>query len=239
MRPQVDGQTSTFPDPALLTAEVREIHSVAANVFGYHALELNAWEETPPLLATAQTISRHRLTVAPSGTARGPWLGHLFDLPVINEGLALVVMHHVHELHGSSYDVLSELHRVLQPEGIAVIVGFNPWRRGDAARACGLNPVGPRKLVERFKAFDLKTLLVRPIGPDGGRTTRYLTKLSRRWTGMTWLGHMGHSYLLVARKSSRPARIVHLRRLGLTRLNGRQVSPTSTFAERRSSSDRS
>ena len=52
MRPHVDGQTLNFPDPALLTAEVREIHSVVANVFGYHALELNAWDETPPLGAT-------------------------------------------------------------------------------------------------------------------------------------------------------------------------------------------
>ncbi len=222
---------SRFPDPALLSSELRECQAVVANVFGYHALQLTAWPDGPDLLSTAQTISRHSAWVTPDGRVEGCFRGRLYELPLASESNALVVLHHVHELQGSGYGVLSELHRILKPEGIAVLIGVNPWRRGARWRALELKPVRAGRLVERLKGFDLHPLMVRPIGHERSRVVRWLARLSRRSGGMAWLGNLGQGYIVVARKKRQSVPILRLRQLGLSGLKGR-VSTSSVLAER-------
>ncbi len=229
--PSVRQLPRTFPDPSLLSSELRECQAVVANVFGYHAIQLTAWPDAPDLLSTAQTISRHSGWVAVDGRVRGCFEGRLYELPLADESNALVVLHHVHELGGSSYGILSELHRILRPQGIAVLIGINPWRRGPRWRDLNLRPVRAGRLVERLRAFDLRPLMVRPIGPERSRLTRWLAALSRRWSGLSWLGGLGQGYLVVARKREHSAPIVNLRRLGLQGIKGR-VSASSVLAKR-------
>lgn len=225
------GLPRAFPDPALLSSEVRECQAVVANVFGYHSLQLTAWPDGPDLLATAQTISRHGGWVSRDGRISGAFEGRLYELPLATESNALVVLHHVHELQGSTYGVLSELRRILKPDGIAVLIGVNPWRSGPRWRSLELRPVRAGRLVERLKAFDLRPLMVRPIGPDGNRLTRWLTALSRRWSRLSWLGGLGQGYLVVARKNKQSVPILNMRRLGLQRIKGR-VGVSSVLAKR-------
>ncbi len=229
--PAAQRLSRSFPDPALLSCELRECQAVVANVFGYHALQLTAWPDGPDLLSTAQTISRHSGWVAVDGRVGGCFEGHLYDLPLASESNALVILHHVHELQGCGYGVLSELHRILQPEGIAVLIGINPWRASAPWRHLNLQPVRAGRLVERLKGFDLNPLMVRPLGPDGSRVARWLASLSRRWSALTWLGGLGQGYIVVARKKRRSIPILTMERLGLRGLKSR-VGASSVLAKR-------
>ena len=61
-------------------------------------------------------------------------VGDIGSLPFSSEYFDLVVCCHVHEVSGHSAQTISELSRVLMPEGLIVFVGFNPygiWRKRD------------------------------------------------------------------------------------------------------------
>ncbi|MEM1089610.1 MAG: methyltransferase domain-containing protein [Pseudomonadota bacterium] len=205
------GSPSSVPVelPARLRqAEVRVCRSVVANVFGYHALQVSSLTTADDLLATAQTISCHQLRVNPAGKLEGCVAGQLAELPFQDDSVAMVVLDHVHEQMPGRRELWGELHRVLRPGGIAIVLGLNP--RGHR-HSLLIHPLSPPAMAEQLRGFDFQTLLVRPVSDRGGRLRDWLARTSRRWSGAPWLGWFGQSFVLVARKNSSEPQIVPLR----------------------------
>ncbi len=221
-------QSPIFKAPAitlskgLRTAEVAVCRSVVENVFGYHALQISALGSAEDLLATAQTISCHQLSVDSAGGLHGCVAGTLASLPLQDESVALMVLDHVHEQTPGRRELWAELHRVLRPGGIAVITGLSPRRYRHPAL---MHPLSPPAMSEQLRGFDFQTLLVRPISERGGRLRGWLARTCRRWSGAPWLGWVGQSFVLVARKNSAEATVVPLRpgRLAAVAAAGRRL----------------
>ncbi|MEM9533188.1 MAG: methyltransferase domain-containing protein [Pseudomonadota bacterium] len=196
----------SLPD-ALLEAETRLCRSVAANVFGYHAAQISSLAHAPDFLATSQTISTHHLVSGPAGDLSGCFQARLFALPLQDQSISLLALHHIHEQFSSRRALWAETYRVLRPGGVVVIVGLNQGLlRRRPAHPRLIHPLAPPAMAEQLRGFDFRTLLVRPISVRRSRVATWMGRVSRRWSG-TWLGHFGVSFILVARKRSGEAPI--------------------------------
>ncbi|MFK7956750.1 MAG: class I SAM-dependent methyltransferase [Lysobacterales bacterium] len=197
----------TLPE-RLRSSEIEVCRTVVANVFGYHALQISSLGVDVDMLATAQTISCHQLSVTGKGHLSGCIAGHLNALPLQDESVALMVLDHVHEQAPGRRELWGELHRVLRPGGVAVIVGLSP--RGYRHPAL-MHPLSALAMAEQLRGFDLSTLLVRPVSERGGRVRGWLARTFKRWSGAPWLGYFGQSFVLVAKKNSVDPNVVTLR----------------------------
>ena len=54
-------------------------------------------------------------------------LGEAESLPIDTHSIDIVIMPHTLEFEGDPHQVLREAARVLKPEGIILLMGFNPW----------------------------------------------------------------------------------------------------------------
>lgn len=214
---------------ALLAVEAEACRAVVANVFGYHALQISPWNETPDLLSTAQTVSRHHLRLGEAGRLSGCFSGQMLELPVQNESVSLAVLHHVHELLGGRHGLLSELHRILRPDGVVVMVGVSRWWHRQRP---GFRPLSPSALAERLRGFDLQTMMVRPLSPGGRAMGSLVSAVTRRLRGAAVLGNLGRSWLLVARKVSRGSPVYPLRAMPLRGVEGPVRAGTTPFVSR-------
>ena len=141
------GLTEWLKTPAgcyVLEWEQRQVDTVVADLFGFHALQLGM----PELDALRANRMPHRWVVSEAASAReagdsdctdataGAGAGtpriaialHCdFDaLPFDANSIDLVVLPHSLELARDAHLALREIERVLVPEGRVVIVGFNP-----------------------------------------------------------------------------------------------------------------
>ncbi len=137
----------------LLAWEQRHLDEVVADVFGFHALQLGLPEldglranrmphrwvavEEPAATSVHETGSvelapaDENIDLASPSAVESPRRGialrcHFDQLPFDSASLDLVVLPHTLELSRDPHQTLSEVERVLMPEGRVVIVGFNP-----------------------------------------------------------------------------------------------------------------
>jgi len=117
----------------LLEWEQKHFDEAVADVFGFHALQLGL----PELDALAANRMPHRWVASDASCHattddgdEAPVAASIrcdFDaLPFDSQSLDLVVLPHTLELSRDAHQTLSEVERVLRPEGRVVIVGFNP-----------------------------------------------------------------------------------------------------------------
>ncbi len=136
---------ATAPGQYLLAWEQDRCDQVAADLFGFNALQLGL----PELDALRSNRMPHRWLAlpdaspaepAPAGGARVALIADAAALPFPPASLDLVVLPHTLELSADPHQVLREVERVLVPEGRLVISGFNPaslWGLRQArARLC-------------------------------------------------------------------------------------------------------
>jgi len=132
----------TAPGGYLLGWEQACLDELVSGVFGYHALQLGLAEldalranRMPHRWAATDTLQQPEpieLPAAEDGISRLSLHGHValhcdFDaLPFPSDSLDLVVLPHTLELARDPHLTLSEVERVLVPEGRVVIVGLNP-----------------------------------------------------------------------------------------------------------------
>jgi len=120
----------TPPGAYLLDWERGEFDRSVEDMFGYHALQLGL----PGLRTLHTNRMSHRwlvlddmAEVQPSEpTQRATLLSDFSALPFPEASLDLVTLPHTLELSRDPHDTLSEVHRVLVPEGRVVICGLNP-----------------------------------------------------------------------------------------------------------------
>lgn len=110
--------------------ESAEFDRAVSDVFGYHAMQLGL-----PTIATlgANRMPHAYMVLDRAPEPRAPRIPHMpvlaadfAALPFAESSVDLVTMPHTLELNGDPHGCLREVHRVLVPEGKAVICGLNP-----------------------------------------------------------------------------------------------------------------
>jgi SAM-dependent methyltransferase len=242
----------------LLHWEQGRLDDAVADVFGYHALQLGLTEldalrnnRMPHRwVAADSTVVPRPIDLAPGvdgdgGAPRnrtGVALHCEFDaLPFPDRSIDLVVLPHTLETSRDPHRALSEVERVLVPEGRVMIVGLNPaslWglrqRMGRGSQAVGLNrrhalflPRGGEFLGYR-RVRDWLRLLSFEV--EGGRFGCWRPPVQTqvwldRWqwverVGERWWPVLGAVYFIAAVKRVRGMRLVGLARQEARRTNG-------------------
>jgi SAM-dependent methyltransferase len=109
----------------LLQTEREQLDDILPELFGYHLLQLGGSCSTSLL---EHSPIRHRVLLDADPTA--PDCGLAVDsgaLPIASDSVDVMVLHHALEFAKDPRHTLREVERVLIPEGVAIIVGFNPY----------------------------------------------------------------------------------------------------------------
>jgi SAM-dependent methyltransferase len=119
----------------LLESAVRvELARILPNLFGYHLLQLGAWDGENLLEGSR---IQHRVIVGActdADTSCRDLVADIDTLPIATDSVDVVLLPHALEFNDSPHDVLREVERVLVPEGHVVIVVFNPLSLWGLAR---------------------------------------------------------------------------------------------------------
>ncbi len=262
---------ATPPGRYLLAWEQDHLDRAVADAFGYHALQIglpqidglranrmpHRWVasdgllvpeaiELPPPAQDLMSTQSPDLSVA---------LHCDFDaLPFANQSLDLVVMPHTLELARDPHLTLSEVERVLMPEGRVLILGFNPaslWglrqRMGRGGRAVGIGRRGDLYLPSAGEFLGYRRvrdwLRLLSFEVEAGRFGCWRPPFaSQRWldrmawmdrVGERWWPVLGAVYFIHAIKRVRGMRLI-----GLARTDARRKSTApAVVANRQQRSD--
>lgn len=194
----------------LLQQEQLLAETLLEQAFGYHQVQLG--------ITGNQTLTiNSRLGHSVYGCAtpgRGVGLLTAPDcLPLANDSVDAVVLHHALEFSESPHGLLREAHRVLAPQGNLLIIGFNPASLlGAATRILGLFPDTLWRNCHNITTYRLKDwlnllgaelqtvqhcFLVPPAG--GERSFRLLSSWDS--LAMRYRVPLGGVYAVHARKS--------------------------------------
>lgn len=121
----------------VIAIEQRSIDQMVADVFGFHAVQVGM----PDCDYLRENRIVHRFKLC---SERAELLAQPETLPLASQSVDLVVLPHVLEYAPHPHQVLREVDRVLRPEGVVVIAGFNLFSlwgvRRLAARRDGVFP---------------------------------------------------------------------------------------------------
>lgn len=110
---------------AVLEAELSAVKPVVNRIFGYHILQIGCSEEHSLI---EESPAGHKIIFAPSyreGSKNA--VANNEELPLANDSIDAVVLHHALDFTEDSHKLLREATRVLRPGGEMVIIGFNPY----------------------------------------------------------------------------------------------------------------
>ncbi len=122
---QVAQWFQTTQGEAVLRAEMEAIQPTLEKLFGYHILQLG-FSDKHSLIDDSPV--GHKILFAPSyraGSSRPVAVNE--ELPLANESIDVVVIHHALDFTSDSHRLLREAIRVLRPGGHMLIIGFNPY----------------------------------------------------------------------------------------------------------------
>lgn len=204
------------PLPALLQHELSMLTSILEGVFGVWGLHLRPHRQAPVALPAHLLSSIVELALEADGALHGDTRCAPQRLPFASESFKLVVAQHILEQSDAADEVAEELARVLAPEGVALVFGFNPaslWRPWLSRRL-------PRDLqfqtASRWRDVlsrsRLDILQVRYSGLFSPWAARAGSTTPARYPAT--LGRFGGSWLLLARKrrsSLTPLRLAAVR----------------------------
>jgi len=213
----------------MLAAEVDEASAIAANVFGYQALELCANSTDHSLLCGAQVFSHHQLLCRTDGISE-PIRAEYTRLPFCNEATQLIAVRHLPHLVEDWPTLLSEAERILAPGGIFLMccLSRRTLRRSGLAKS-GWNPVSLTNVRVQLEQQQLTPILTRPIF-GASVLQRALGQLDRRnMTATGSLARLAAGYLVVAKKHRSQASIRRARKRLLTPNIGAVAGNTASF----------
>lgn len=247
VRESIADMTQWFESPlgkALLDEEQQAISEGLQCVFGYQLLQLGI---SARLDLTAESRISHRFILHPQLDDKGQRshqrLGALADfnhLPLANESIDAVLLHHSLDYSQSPHHLLREATRIIIPRGHLIILGFNPWSLwGFCASLTRIINSRPRwrfqylrlgRLLDWLTLLDVEPIAVykgffRPPLPQEG-AIKYLHWIERwgKRLHLPW----GGFYMVVARKDHIPLTPIKpawrqyrpLRGLAVTRILG-------------------
>jgi SAM-dependent methyltransferase len=208
--PRMPNTSSRFfscaPVYALFARELNAMAPVLSGIYGNFGLFLRAHAAAPAMLPPHLLGKMFNLTLAESqfdGDARCTPA----QLPFANETFKLLIAQHVFEQIDRPDECAAELARVLAPEGVALILGFNPagswrpWLTLNAARGAPRLRLRSANAWQQMLAREqIDTLQVRYPGTLWPRAEPRRSQPAESALFATLLGRIGSSWLLLARK---------------------------------------
>ncbi len=124
--PEVSDWLESPLGQALLADEQQALDERLQCLFGYHLLQLSI---SPRLDLGTQSRISHRFALHPQAAAnpRLTGLAEFHHLPLAEDSVDLVILHHTLDFSQTPHQLLRESARALIPRGHLLIVGFNPW----------------------------------------------------------------------------------------------------------------
>lgn len=196
---------ASAPVRHLFAQELVALGPILGGVYGNFGLFLRAHVNAPAALPAHLLGSMISVALEDSQHLGGRLQCAPDQLPLVSESCKLVVAQHVLERVDDPEKCVGELARVLGPEGVALIIGFNPlslwrpWLAGKTRRsAASLRPQSAQSCGQALARHGVETL-----------QTRYLGAMTPWQRGADasagdrrspWLARLGGSWLLLARK---------------------------------------
>ncbi|MBL8376594.1 MAG: class I SAM-dependent methyltransferase [Burkholderiales bacterium] len=220
----------------VLAWERQCLEATITDLFGYFALQVGL----PGIDLLAASRMPWRFRCGPDGA--GQLLAHADELPIASESVDLVLLPHLLEESGDPHQTLREAERVLRPDGVLVVTGFNPLSLWGARRLAGRSEAPPwnAEFVGVLRLKDWLKLLNFEV--RGGRYGCYRPPFdSERWltrfgflekAGSRWWPVAGAAYVLVARKRVAGMRVITPSRRPV-RAPARLLAPTASQAVER------
>jgi len=203
MPPEISSSYSSGPLQVLLQRELSMLGPLLGGVYGVWGLHIRPHEQAPVTLPAHLLSAVVELALDDGGSCAGSLRCEPSHLPFASESFKLVVAQHVLEQVAAPDAGAEELARVLAPEGVALLFGFNPaslWRPwvsrrlGNGMRFASAG--GWRQRLERAQLDVLQIRYVGPWGPWAGAESTGASEM--RSLPMLW--RFGASWLLIARK---------------------------------------
>jgi SAM-dependent methyltransferase len=202
---------ASAPLRALYVRELTALASIVAGVYGNYGLFLRPHLGAPAPLP--QHLLGKMIELAPGrdGMLEGALRCTPGQLPFASESFKLLIAQHVLEQLDDADDCAAELARVLAPEGVALILGFNPlgtWRPWLARHAAHLRPRSAHATRALLAREQVDTLQVR----FPGSLWPHVNMTAEPGAMSTRLARFGSTWLLLARKRRSTLTPLRLRR---------------------------
>lgn len=145
-----------------LKSERLAAKAIVERMFGYHILQVGGSEEH--LLINDSPIS-HKILFSASHRPGGKnAVADIEQLPLANDSIDAVVMHHALDFTEDSHVLLREVTRVLRPGGKILVIGFNPLSQWGLMRLFRRRLAVPwqgrfiarHRLIDWFRLLDLR-----------------------------------------------------------------------------------
>jgi SAM-dependent methyltransferase len=203
MPPDISSSYASGPLPSLLQRELALLGPLLGGIYGVWGLHIRPHEHAPVTLPPHLLSAVVELALDDGGCCAGSLRCEPGQLPFANESFKLVVAQHVLEQVAAPDAGAEELARVLAPEGVALLFGFNPaslWRPWVSRRLrSGLQFASAGGWRQRLERAQLDVLQVRYVGPWGPWATAD-SDGPGEVRALPVLGRFGASWLLIARK---------------------------------------
>ena len=171
----------------LLHATLESARELLDTSFGYHILQLGVRAERP--LCSVSPIN-HRIYSAQHTGDHVDLVAFPDELPLDNDTVDTVIIHHCLEFASNPHQVLREVQRVMTPQGQLLVVGFNPFSLLGMGNRCrgllrdplwrGQRPVSENRLTDWLHLLGCEVLETRrlygvpPVG--GGRFREWMSR---------------------------------------------------------------
>ncbi|MBR9911936.1 MAG: class I SAM-dependent methyltransferase [Gammaproteobacteria bacterium] len=108
---------------AIIDEQKAQVAALLSDLFGYHLLELSSVASES--FACGSRIN-HCFKLCPESAHGAQALSELERLPLEDDSIDVVLLHHVLDFAVNPHQVLREANRIVIPRGHLIIVGFNP-----------------------------------------------------------------------------------------------------------------
>jgi SAM-dependent methyltransferase len=217
--------TTWFATPlgqALLVEEKEALTDALQNQFGYFLLHMGV-SDCQSMTETSRISHRFSLHPQAFENYSPAALADFNQLPLPNDSIDLVLLHHVLEFSQQPHQVLREASRVLIPRGHLIVVVFNPWSIwgwfGRLARLFSSKILWRHQYLGLTRMLDwLRLLEMEPVSVYRGYYRPPIQQPSLI-EHLGWMEHWGKKlrfprggfYMLVARKDQIPLTLIRPR----------------------------
>lgn len=227
--------TQHFLGHQLIEAETATMSALLSRHFGKQALLIGVPHQSSLLHATK--IPCHSLLTSFIGHKNEPGLieGDYHELPILTGSIDLVMLPHTLEFVDNPRQLLAEACRIVKPEGLLVICGFNPYsiwglrkyiKKQRKTIPWGLNFIHSHQIKRWLQLADFaleknESLMFRP---PVNHPTLYQRFHFMETVGSKCFPFLGGVYILVARATVAPLTPIRLK--WKQQLSGIRISST-------------